>query len=309
MIEYLESAVSWFLRKSFFAGYDPLDPISAKKCKDACLQKHDAISLYCENEKKKVIDVLYMKSREAHRTGNAILLAETTSYQDRLQNGLPKKYQHFLECGADIVFWNPTALEGRQYASDLSCLIRKLKAADPHQKIVIQAHCAAVEPSIAAATALDDPSISLILDRGYADTWSLARSFTILTHLPFVGRILRKYFSCDGTDHLKKFRGKILFIAPEEPSADQIVHWGGRNLTYEMHSHRKAHQITHDVFIKLGAASDHWSSWNTCEFYQITHELHKLRIIAENRLFAAAPRRERSRCNQICFPILNKAWC
>jgi len=116
-----------------------------------------------------------------------------------------------------------------------------------------------------------------------------------------------------GRTMLARGRGKIIFIAPKDPTADQVVYWRGKNFTYEMHEHRLRHHFTRDVFVKLGEESDHWSSWNAAEYGQITEELRKMGIMA--RHFASPAlggypiRAPRTFCKKTCLPLLSKAWC
>ncbi len=311
--EYIEQIVSSILSKLFFVGYDPLDCRVAKERREALIQKCGAIPLQCHNDQGKEIDVVYIPSTLPNRSGNAVVFAETTSYQDRLHHSLPQKYKHFLDCGSDIVLWNPTERKSNQYAQDLLSVLKRVKQRCPHQKIVVKGHCASVEPAIAAASGLNDSSISLILDRGYGDAWELARSFTILTKLPLISRIIQTHFSCGGMEKLRTFPGKIIFIAPMDPTADQIVYWQGKNFTYAMYEHRQCYHFTRDVFIKLGEESDHWSPWNAYEYQQITEELRRIGVVS-NRLISSIPgtypaRAQRNSFNKVCLPFLAKAWC
>jgi hypothetical protein len=309
----VEKIVLYVLSKFFFVGYDPLHSQVARERREDLIAQYNAISLQCQNAQGKEIDVLYLPSAHSNKTGNVIVFAETTSYQDRLDNGLPSKYKHFLDRGADIVLWNPTETKCKQYAQDLTSVLKVLKARCPHQKIAIRGHCASVEPVIAAAAEINDDSISLILDRGYADALEFARSFTVLTKLPLVGRIIQERFSCAGMQKLQTFSGKIIFVAPKDPTADQIIYWKGKNFTYEMYEWRKTHNHTSDVFVELGEKSDHWSPWNAREYQKITTELNRMGIVssiyAERTSEPHPERSPRTFFKRVCLPILAKAWC
>lgn len=313
----IDRLVLSILKKSFYSGYDALTPTVANERKQSLITNHGAEILPCQNPQAIAIDTLYIRSPHANRTGNVIVFAETTSYQDRLDHGLPSKYKHFLDRGADIVLWNPTQLESKQYAQDLLAVLKKLKEQNPDQKITVKGHCATVEPAIAAAAdlsqELNTDSISLILDKGYADTFAFARCFTLLTKLPCVRRTIQNHFSCDGMEKLRTFPGKIIFIAPQDPKADQLTYWAHKNLTYDMHALREHLGFYNDAFIKLGRQSDHWSSWNADEYNQIDAELLKVQTVAANYLeigSEAHPARPPLTCfKKTCMPILTKAWC
>ncbi len=313
----IEKCVLSILRKNFYFGYDALTPTIANDRKNNLINNHEAREIPCQNAHGVGIDTLYIPSTHANRTGNVIVFAETTSYQDRLDHGLPSKYKHFLDRGAAIVLWNPTQLESKQYAQDLLAVLKKLKEQNPDQKITVKGHCATVEPAISAAAdlsqELNTDSISLILDRGYADTFAFARSFTFLPKLPCIRRTIQNHFSCDGLQKLRTFPGKIIFIAPQDPKADQITYWAHKNLTYEMHALRAHLGFYNDAFVKLGKASDHWSSWNADEYNQIDAELLKVQTVVANYLeigSEAHPNRLPLTCfKKTCLPILSKAWC
>lgn len=312
----LEKITLTVLSRGFFGGYDPLDFSVAKMRGEELIKKHDATPIECQNPNGEYIDVLYLPSNCETRSGNVVLFAETTSYQDRLEHGLPTKYKYFLDHGADVVLWNPTKLTSKQYAEDLLSVINELKRRNESQKIVIRAHCAGVEPSIAAAVEaiakLKDNSISLILDRGYADTWEMALSFTILTKLPFVTRVIQEHFSCDGMQKLKEFPGRIIFLAPKNPTDDQIACWKGKNFTYAMYDWRKINNCTQDVFIKLSEGSDHFSSWNATDYAQITEVLKEIGIVTQSYKGTISqmspPPRPKTWCERTYYQILVKAW-
>ena len=312
-----EKVVSCVLSKCFYVGYDALSARVAKERTQQLITGSNARPLVCQNDKNVSVDTLYIPSSHPNRTGNVIVFAETTSYQDRLEQGLPSKYRYFLDSGMDVVLWNPTELQNRQYAQDLLSVLRALKRQHPDQRIVVKGHCATVEPAIATAAdlaqELRDDSITLILDRGYADVEAFTRSFTVLTKLPLIHRVIQGQFSCDGMRKLQTFPGKIIFIAPEDPTADQLVYWAGKNLTYAMHELRQTNGFREDAFIKLGEGSDHWSSWNSDEYTQITAELSKVGLVASNylgltsRAFSARP--PLNFFKRTCLPILTKACC
>lgn len=310
LLQRIENRVTSIIAKMFFKGYQSLDSKAMIAQREGVIRERNAFSLPCPNSGGQKMDLLYIPSASPSRTGNLMVIADTTSYQDRLEHSFPSKYKHFLNCGVDIVLWNPTEINPKRYADDLLCVLKVLKKRQPDQKIVVKAHCASVEPAISAAAHFDS-SVSLLLDRGYADTLQLARSFTILSTIPGVRRILEKQFCCNGMQNLQRFQGKIIFVAPADPSADQVVYWRGKNLTYEMHQYRKHHGFFKDALIKLGEQSDHWSRWNADEYNQITQELQKLGITANNcpKFIPNAPRLPTTFFKKSCLPLLSKAWC
>jgi hypothetical protein len=309
LLQQIENVVTSIIVKMFFMGYKSLDSRAMNEQKEAIIRERNAFSLPCPNSNGLKMDVLYIPSTSPSRTGNVMVIADTTSYQDRLERGFPSKYKHFLDCGVDIVLWNPTEIRPKQYADDLLCVLKVLKKRKPDQKIVVKGHCATVEPAISAAVHFDS-SVSLLSDRGYADALSLTRSFTVLSTIPGVRRILEKQFSCSGMQKLQTFSGKMIFVAPEDPIADQVVYWRGKNLTYEMHHYRKRNGFFKDAFIKLGKESDHWSRWNADEYNQITDELKKIGIAASNcpKFSPDSPRLPRTFFKKTWLPLLAKAW-
>src|SRR5262249_39781221 len=155
--------------------------------------------LICRNTSGKKIDALYLPS-SSKRTGNVLVFSILKPYQ-RLH---PKKYNHLLEDGADIVLWNPTAVSSRQYSANLLSVLRKLREQNRSQNIAVTAYCAGVDPSIAAVSAMRDPRISLVIDRGFGDLQQISRTFTAFASLPCAQEAIRKDFQCGGVKKIAK---------------------------------------------------------------------------------------------------------
>jgi hypothetical protein len=302
-----KKTTSCFLSKVFYAGYNPLTSTLALSRREALVKEKQALPIICTNNQGVAVDALYIPSQSAKKTGNVILMALNTSYQDHH----PRHYEHYLQNGADVVLWNPTALKGKQVAEDLTALLKKLKSTNPVQKIVVKTYCASAEPGIAAVAALDDPDISLIVDRGYGDIGRLVRSFTFLSQMPLVKRILREQFACNGLSKVKDIKGRVLFVAPALKE-DQMMHWKGRNLTYELFESRLRSWRDGDELLLLKDA-DHWTPWNAAFCNQVNEFLKKNGIIAADYTPVSSqvvPDTVAPSCfKRYIVPVLSKGWC
>lgn len=296
----VQRIVGLLVRKPFYVGW-VFTPKLGYDRREEAIKKKQAVVLDCKNPKGVDIDALYIASSSLKKTGNVIVFALNTSYQDFH----PRHYEPLLANGADVVLWNPTVLEGKQFAEDLSTIIQTLKAKDPHQKIAIKSYCASVDPAIAVAADMNDPNISLIVDRGWGDVEQMARSFTVVSKLPIAKRVLKEKFDCKGIDKITTVKGKILFLAPRFKE-DQAMYWRGRNLTYELRAKRPQ-----DQFFEL-AQSDHWTKWNFVTYNRVQKFLSENGIIAPKyeevgeNLFPnrTAP----SFFGRYVLPILTKSW-
>ncbi len=234
--------VEMLISKFLFMGYKEVPQEIARERTQALINNKGAYHLACQNNQGKNIDILYVPSSSPKKTGNAVVLALNTTYQDHH----PKHYEHYLANGADIVLWNQTALNCNQYAQDLSLVLKTVKTQSPDQKLCIKSYCQSVEPSIAAAAELNDPNISIIADRGHGNVFKLAESQTILAKLPCIQKILREKFSCDGMQKLKSIPGPMAFVAPPA-NDDQCMQyaWGKRNFfTHDLFNERQKNEDT-----------------------------------------------------------------
>ncbi len=284
---YTKEMCARMVSRCFFFGYDVLDPLEAHKRMKALESKVPLSTLECRDASGQPLDAIYLASTAPHKTDHVVVFAETTSYQDRIRadGSLPSQYQHFLDEGVSVVLWNPACsenIESKRYAQDLVSVLKGLEQKQP-SKIVIKGHCATVEPTISAAVDSGLQNLSLILDRGYANVRALARSFTPLSELPCIAEVIEERFSCNGEEKLKQFSGNVIFVAPENPDADQITYWKGVNLTYQMHDIRGGK----DPFVRMDkGTSDHWSPWNAGEYSQITKHLKEFGVMPLNALDA-----------------------
>lgn len=296
----VQKIVELLVRKPFYVGW-VFTPKLGQDRRQEAINKKQAVILDCKNPKGVDIDALYIASSSPKKTGNAIVFALNTSYQDFN----PRHYEPLLANGADVVLWNPTVLEGKQFAEDLSTVLQALKAKDPQQKIAIKSYCASVDPAIAVAAEMNDPNISLIVDRGWGDVQQMARSFTVVAKLPVAKKVLKEKFDCEGMGKITSVKGKILFLAPPEKE-DQAMYWRGRNLTYELREKRP-----HDQFFEL-PQSDHWTKWNFVTYNRVQKFLSENGIIAPQyeeageHLFPT--RTPPSFFGRYIVPILTKSW-
>lgn len=254
LCEKIKKIVERIISQCFYMSYDPLTIELAKARTLELIQKKGAFFLSCKSKENKTIDALYIPSKSSQRTGNVIVYTLNTSYQDFH----PRHYEHFLASGADVVLWNPTALNSKQYAGDLTSVLKTLGG---EKKIVVRGYCAGVDPVIAAVEGMNNPNIFVILDRGHGNIFRLARSFAVFVNLPIINDVLAEKFDCCGERKIQNIRGKILHLAPS-PREDVLMHCGnGRNVTYELHDqHRKVHK-TSCYFIQL-ENSGHWTAHN-----------------------------------------------
>lgn len=264
------------LRRSFFNGHFPPLPPALKRQRTLELLKAGACRLDCRDQTGRKIDALYLSSTSPKRTGNVLVYALLKPYQ-RFN---PKHFQHLLQDGADIVLWNPTVALGDHYKSDLETVLRKLKQLRPMQKVAVSAYCASVDPSIAAVSALNDSSISLIADRGYGEVRKFAIGFTLAAQLPCVQRWIAHKAGCDGLRKIKTIPGNVLFVAPDK-KADQLMRYaqGKRNFTYDLYEERqKRHPFTSRM-ITL-PKGDHWTPWGPSVHNKCKRFLSDSQIIA-----------------------------
>jgi hypothetical protein len=304
---FVDSVAAFILRKSLYAGYKTPPPPIGKERVELLTKEKKGFLIPCQNSDKKPIELFYIPSPSKERTGNAVILALNTSFQ----NQRAKHFDFYLENGADVVLWNPTALSGQTYAHDLGCVIETLKKRTPTQKIAIKSYCASVEPAIAAVATRDDPSISLIVDRGYGDIFKLARAHTVVSLLPCVQRVLKESFSCDGIGKIASIQGEVLFLAPEK-GHDQVMKYGkGNNLTYDLFEARRA-KIPKQQEPILLPNSDHWTKWSAATHNKVNGFLERIGILHPKPAEATAPRfptpTAPSWAKLHCFPLATKSW-
>ena len=294
--EKLYQITTYAISKFFYWGYDSVPAALSQDRTRELIEKKKAFSFA------QPLDALYIPA-SAQATGNAIVFALNTSYQDFH----PRNYEHYLRNGADVVLWNPSELNGKQFSTDLTSVLKAMLARNPQQKIAIKTHCASLDPAIAAASQLNTSHISLIADRGYGDVQKLARSFTVLSSLSWVSTILRDTFSCNGITKISALPGSVLFLAPS-PQDDQLLHLGGgNNLTYELFAKR-----THDTLIEL-KDSDHWTRWSHETHNKVNTFLSRQGILSSSFTPATAqefpPQPVPSFFSRNILPLISKAWC
>jgi hypothetical protein len=273
IVDLINRIIEYALSTFFYMGHKVMPDAIAKERTQSLIDNQGAHRLACQNHAGKDIDLLYVPSSSPHRTGNAVVLALNTTYQ----NHPLKHYAHYLKNGADVVLWNQTAKNTAQYAQDLLSVLKTVQEENPMQKLCIKSYCAAVEPSIAALAELNDPRISLIADRGHGDVFRLARSQTIFGRLSCVQKVLREKFSCGGLQKIKDIPGPIAVVAP--PIADdQCMHYayGTRNLTHDLYM---ARQRDGDALV-LYQGGDHWMQWNAAVHDAVNAFLCKNGILA-----------------------------
>ena len=135
LLQHIENVVASIIAKMFFKGYKPLDRTAMIEQREVVIRERNGFSLPCPNSFGLKMDVLYIPSASPSKTGNVMVIADTTSYQDRLQRGFPSKHKNFLDCGVDIVLWNPTEIRSKQYADDLLSVLKILKKGAPIRKL------------------------------------------------------------------------------------------------------------------------------------------------------------------------------
>jgi hypothetical protein len=308
-IDGVKKIISVFLRKSFFHGHTvPLKPLTKERIVDLT-SFHGAAAFPCLNESGKPLDVLSLCTNRNAPQGT-IIFSENAFYQKRLRDHVPHQYEYFLKNGFEVILWNPTLprLTNQQYISDLTSVLKAVKEKrGDAAPILLKANSAGVEPTLVAAAKMPNhSSLVLILDRGYADAEEMARSTTIVTTLPIVRNLIQKDIACDGKNKLQQFQGKIIWISPEDATADQMTYWPktGINLTHQMQALRPG-----DHWIKLGENADHWSHWNRSDYDAISHALLKMKIIKNIIESPDAPARKPvSLCSRIMPYALTKAW-
>lgn len=232
-----------------------------------------AYSVACQNDQGVPMNMMYIPSSSAKRTGNAVVLALNTTYLDLN----PRHYTPYLDNGADVVLWNQTTLTTTQYAKDLFSILKTLKTHNPDQKLCVHSYCASVDPALSAVAELNDPNISIVADRGQGDMFKLAKSQTILARLELVQQVLKDKFFCDGIHKIHNIPGPIAIIAPPAGD-DQCMQyaWGTKNLTHDLYH---ARQRDGDAFI-LFEDGDHWMGWNAGIHNRVNEFLKENGIIA-----------------------------
>jgi UDP-N-acetylglucosamine:LPS N-acetylglucosamine transferase len=201
-------------------------------------------------QNRKVIDTIHIKSKSPNRTGNVIILALGKVYQ----KFNPDNYRRFLDKGVDVILFNPTEYNSMDMASDLGTIIDATKQRMPEAKIAVHGYC------IGAHAAMGELSqryedIPLVCDRGFADSYDVAKKYTHGVAKLAKKRIYRYYNVCD-KDALKKYKGNILFLSPSQ-GKDFMLHKGKKiNFTKDIYSYR-SHDG--DEYYDLGYGSTHWS--------------------------------------------------
>ena len=98
----------------FYVGYKILHPALAKERRQALIKEHGAQEFKCRS-----LDALYIKA-SSPCTGNIFIPCLNTTYQDHD----PKQWKTFLENGSDILLWNPSQVDPKTFANDLSSILR-----------------------------------------------------------------------------------------------------------------------------------------------------------------------------------------
>lgn len=242
------------LRKFFFFSYKEL-PQKLIQERIQILMDKEATQLTSLKEKK--IEAYYIPAN-SHVTHTVVFTCTTHFLQLH-----PRNYD-YLKPSANVVLWNPSQPDPCQYQKDLQSVLKKIRKLNPNNKIIVQGHCAVVDPIIAATAALKDKNIDVILDRGYGDVYKLARSMTCFSNLPIIKTVLSKYFDCKGEKKIKDIKGKVLFI---DSNFDQITKWGKQNLMKELIYQRGYHKG--DQVLKLLPNSDHWTRWHQATYQEV----------------------------------------
>ncbi|HEY2810317.1 MAG TPA: hypothetical protein VGJ00_02875 [Rhabdochlamydiaceae bacterium] len=275
---YVQSIVEKIISKFFYFGNRPLPPALAEQRVQELIALKGAKLLHVVNANNEKVETLYIPSPRS--TGNAVIFA----LNKRMQDLHPKNIETYLQRGADVVLFNFTKCNGRQYAEDLKEVIAALKQINPNQRLSIFTHCASGEPAIAAAAHFQDPNISLILDRTHGNTERLVQSNTVFAHLPCVREVLQRTFSCQGVQKLEQVPGKVMVLAPAQSKDDQVMQYGKcpvNNLTYDLFYKRMqmSRHAKGDEFVAL-ENSDHWNRWSYITLNKVIDFLTKQGITA-----------------------------
>jgi processive 1,2-diacylglycerol beta-glucosyltransferase len=225
---------------------------------------------------KKAIDALYIKSKAPNRTGNLLIYSVAKSYE----NARPKNFVPFLESGADVLLFNPSANTTKTMEADLKQLILKLKEKNPDQKIAIYGHCLAGHVASSVGSDFNDGSVSLIIDRGYGDGYALADKVTLIAS--FVKPYIKNNYSAYSLDRIGNFKGRALFISPKH-GGDQLLHTKTKNMTRELFnlwSKNKPEEQTKNAYVELPKGADHWSPLDLQTQTRINEFLKEQNIIA-----------------------------
>jgi hypothetical protein len=275
LYEQVRKITEYFISRNFFCGFQKISPQEELTKRMDVLYARGAYPIDCISSEGKKIDAIRIPSPSCSKdTDNIILFALIHHYQRHP----PKHYDHYLKDGADVVLWNPTGLTPKQYAEDLQKILEKLLQENPNQKITIDTYCGSADPAISAAAALNQPNISLIIDRGYGEPYKLVRSLGLFAAIPIVRDIIENKFNCDGINKIAQIPGKILFIAPQEKE-DQLMTCGNENLTRNLHKKRQGRPG--DRLIEL-QNSDHWSPWNSTVHRDVKEFLKQEGIISSH---------------------------
>jgi hypothetical protein len=206
----------------------------------------------------KAIDALYIKSTAPHRTGNLIIYSVPKFYQ----NSHPQNYAPYLEGGADVLLFNPSANTTTTMAADLKQLIEKLKEKNPDQKISIYGHCLAGHVAASVACDFNDPSVSFIFDRSFGDGYQLVEKVTPLAYIPFIASHIQNNFNLSTLQKIGNFKGRVLFISTKQ-GKDHLLHTNTRNITreyFQLWSNNKSAEHTQNAYIELPKGACHWST-------------------------------------------------
>ncbi len=282
------------LHSFFYMGYQVLPSPVVREREQNLKNNFHAHALECTNAQGRDIAVRYLRSQAERTTGNAVVICLNTTYVDHH----PKHYIPFLENGADVVLWNPTEVIPCVYQEDLACVLRRLKQLNPEQRIAIKSYCASTDPAIGAAASVNFP-VTLIVDRGHGDVFSLARSNTAFAGCGCVTEILREDYDCGGKDKIASLQGRVLLLTPE---VDQVMSFGTRNFTQELHK-----QAPQTVLENI--PGDHWAKWGKTAYRTALRFLHQDGILSSIKVPNFPDPHPPTFWDRTIMPWLVKAWC
>lgn len=263
-MECINNAITYLIQCAFYSAYQIL-PKELQEERDTSLR-----TAYKAQFIQGRIPYVYIPSQSQNRTGNVVVICLNRDYRDHH----PKHWEPFIENGADVVLWNPTELLPVQYEKDLITVLQDLHDKNPNQKIALKAYCASGDPAISAAAQVNFP-IYTILDRTYGDTYSLLRSFTILSALCCVYTIIKEYFSCHGMNKINTLKGHCLILISLD---DEMMSWGEQHFSIDLA--KRANHLSQKIFIP----ENHWTNWGTSTYKAVLQFLQNHQITASTNI-------------------------
>lgn len=237
-------------------GFNPLGSDVVRNRTEELKKIYPELSKFdCKNDEGQPMDALYIPSQNS--SGNLVIFCLHEPYAaHHLQE---KHLKPFTDNQLDVLLWDPIESPRKSgsngYATELTCLLKQVRDKFPDKKIVLKTHCATSDPSVKAATELQDSDIHIIIDRGYGNIQELAQSFICIARCKIIKDILRDDFDCEGESLIPRFKGKVLSIMSPH---DQIAKTSrGTNLTEQF-----VNAAPQENVIKIGFLGDHWAKWD-----------------------------------------------